>query len=151
MFKVYLAGPIGGLSYEEATNGWRKHAKERLEASGLIRAYSPMRYKEALSAGEFLARARYDFPLATPHGILERDHYDVMSSDLLLVNLAGSTKVSIGTMVELGMAYAYRKPMVFVNDRVDAAHYGPFIQALSKFNYNDLDKAIDASIQILCP
>lgn len=148
MLKVYLAGPIGGLSYEEATNGWRMRATSILSDSR-IRVYSPMRYKEALAGTECLDDQKYDRPLTTPPAILARDTYDVRSADILLVNLAGSKRVSIGTMVELGIAHALNKPMVIVNDAVNPVHSGPFIDALSVFRFTDLDEACYACKQIL--
>ena len=44
---VYLAGPIRGLSYDEARK-WRIEAAKRFEEVG-IRSFSPMRNKEQIS------------------------------------------------------------------------------------------------------
>lgn len=71
-----------------------------------------MRYKSYLSADSVIADVYETHPLSTLQGINLRDHNDVQRSNGLLVNLTGADRVSIGTMIELGWADAYRKPVV---------------------------------------
>jgi len=47
LMKVYLAGPITGLSYEKAVD-WRRYAQIVLLEEGDIVAVSPMRSKDYL-------------------------------------------------------------------------------------------------------
>ncbi|MHA4893061.1 hypothetical protein, partial [Enterococcus faecium] len=51
--KVYLAGPIGGLTVNEATD-WRHRATYMLAKHGLD-AYSPMRSKNFINDGQPLS------------------------------------------------------------------------------------------------
>jgi hypothetical protein len=44
MNKVYLAGPITSLSYDE-TNSWRVWFKREITKSGRVKCLSPMRGK----------------------------------------------------------------------------------------------------------
>jgi nucleoside 2-deoxyribosyltransferase len=114
MTDVYLAGPIAGLSYGDAV-AWRAQAKRAFENAG-ITAYSPMRAKEALAGMGPLAGAwespSYD-PLS-PHSVFKRDMADIYRADVILANLAGAEKVSIGTMIELGVAHQLQIPIVVV-------------------------------------
>lgn len=133
---VYLAGPITGHTYDGCTE-WREAAKVELEReatgrlnpdammpprevlipeyrpSGIL-ALSPMRTKEHLqSTGPIPATsALYDDSY-----VVERDLMDVRRSDVILMNLLGAERVSIGTMCELGYAKALNKFTVVVMER----------------------------------
>ena len=112
--KVYLAGPITGLSYAEARNGWRVELWRMLRDD--IDCFSPMRTKDFLAGQDKLRGdpAMYDNPLATANGILTRELNDVKRCDLMIANFLGAEKVSIGTCVEFGFAYSLRKPVILV-------------------------------------
>ena len=123
-FTVYLAGPISGLSYRRAQN-WRDQAAAALKPHG-INALSPLRCKEFLSelpeigpTGENYAHMS---PLATPRGVMTRDRYDATRCDVLLVNLLGADRVSIGTVMEIAWADAKRTPIVLVMEERGNPH-----------------------------
>lgn len=82
-FYIYLAGPIRGLSYDEAV-GWREKVKQMLPRG--IETLSPMRKKEML-AGEKEIKGQYDGPLYCPRGFVTRDRFDVQRCDLVIMNL----------------------------------------------------------------
>lgn len=118
MHTVYLAGPIAGLGYADAVD-WREAVKRDLEATGIIRGLSPMRAKEYLANVErdvgFSATCEeygHLSPLSGPRGIMTRDHFDATRCDVLLVNLLGAKKVSIGTVMEIAWAWAKKTPVV---------------------------------------
>ena len=112
--KVYLAGPIKSLTYAEATD-WRVKARTQLARQGMD-GYSPMRAKHFLKDSLSISTdaAFYDNVIANPTAIVTRDRYDVMSCDMMLINVQGASSVSLGTAVEIGWADAFRKPMVMV-------------------------------------
>lgn len=116
---IYLAGPITGKSYQDARYGWRKQFVAMLESRGAghIQCHSPMRERDALQDEKFIS-ADCGYPsltgFGTSKGILTRDHNDVMNSDLVVANFLGTTSVSVGTCVEVGFAYAHRKPLIAV-------------------------------------
>jgi nucleoside 2-deoxyribosyltransferase len=92
---VYLAGPIGGLSYNEATN-WRDQAATDLAPFG-IKCLSPMRGKDYLREEAILKGTGYDDTLLSNNrAIVTRDRMDVTNCDALLMNLLGAPQVSIG-------------------------------------------------------
>lgn len=114
---VYLAGPIAGLGYDDAVD-WRDLAIADLAQSG-IKGLSPMRAKEYLRSVErdvgFSATCEeYGqlSPLSSPRGIMTRDRFDATRCDVLLVNLLGAKKVSVGTVMEIAWADQCRTPVV---------------------------------------
>jgi len=114
---VYLAGPIGGLTYGGATD-WREELTRRFAAVG-IEALSPMRGKEHLSKLDVIPSSSsptHKTPLSTPRGINTRDRWDATRCDMLLVNLLGASKPSFGTVLEIGYAVGADplKPIVLV-------------------------------------
>lgn len=150
--RVYLAGPITGLSYADGQD-WRLQAKTILSEMG-ITAFSPLRNKNYLdSIGKIPAlvdRKDVHRPLSTPKGIVTRDVHDVMSADALLVNLIGTEAVSIGTVMEIAIAYSHRKPMVLAMEP-DNIHEHPFVLEMCGFRVETLQDAIDLVGDILLP
>jgi len=116
--KVYLAGPITGLSWGEATD-WREKVKADLKEVG-ITCYSPLRAKTYLSHldgqnGHIAdSYSKEISPLSTPKGIITRDRWDATRCDVLFVNFLGAKKVSIGTVLEIAWADNSGKPIVVV-------------------------------------
>jgi hypothetical protein len=55
--------------------------------------------------------------MSKPKGLTTRDRWDAMRCDVLLVNLLGATKVSIGTVLEFGWADAMDIPIVVRDGR----------------------------------
>ena len=150
--KVYLAGAIAGLQFDSATD-WRLQAKHALRERG-IEALDPMRAKDALSSR---GRISTDFrnyeacgPFFTSRGIMMRDFNDVKMSDAAIVNLLGLTKVSAGSVMELGWYYALQKPAVVVIEREGNPHDNhPMIHEAMRFRVSTLDDAIDAVATVL--
>ena len=111
MPKIYLAGPICGLTYEGAQN-WRDYFSGKIDPR--IDCFSPLRGKEYLTIRGPLEGSYDEFPLSTDRGITVRDRNDCMGSDLVLFNMLGAQRVSIGTMVEFGWADAARVPSIWL-------------------------------------
>ncbi len=113
---VYLSGPIAGLTYDQSED-WRTRAKALLD-SDTIKTLSPLRAKEALRSVGAITGTGQEYahltPLATARGIMTRDRFDTMRSTVVLVNLFGAKKVSIGTVMEIAWADAARIPIVLV-------------------------------------
>ena len=138
--KVYLAGPIKGLSYDDATN-WREAASHDLIKHG-IEPLSPMRYKEYLSREREL-KDSYGFnPLSSDKGVITRDRWDIQRCDIVLMYLVGAEAISIGTMIEVGWANAYQKPIVAVMTLHDI-HWHGMVRECSGFIAPTLQQACD--------
>lgn len=108
--KVYLAGPISGLTYGDAID-WREQATIELARANIV-AFSPMRFKKFLDDGNEIHSGNYPNPLGTTRGIMTRDFFDVNRADLIFVNFLGTKSISIGTVMEVAWAYQLRKPVV---------------------------------------
>jgi hypothetical protein len=163
---VYLGGPIGGLSYGDATD-WRVHAQRRFHRKGII-ALSPMRWKQHLAQERVLVEG-YSHPLSSQRGLTARDRFDCKRCDLFFVNLLladVTCKVSTGTMIELGWADDGVRPIVGVMDSLKL-HDHPMVREVMPFLFTPdaerlaegldaeyrrvLDEAIDVACQILLP
>jgi nucleoside 2-deoxyribosyltransferase len=82
---------------------------------------------------------------------MTRDRYDVMSSDVVLFNLLGTTTVSIGTCIEFGWADAFRKPVVLVMEPEGNLHDHPMVREAAGYIVPTLDEAVQVLDCILNP
>ena len=145
MTSVYLAGPITGLKYGEATD-WRHQVIDELYMIG-IKAYSPMRGKEYLAklegaisgTGEEYAHLGV---LSLPRGVMTRDRFDATRCDVLLVNLLGAKAVSIGSVMEIAWADAYRIPIVCVMEERGNPHEHMMIHEAIGYRVASLEAAV---------
>lgn len=147
MKRVYLAGPITGCSFEGA-NDWRVEVSKRL-ASG-IEAYSPIRGKTFL---EGMTEIGHEYPehlMSSGRAITVRDRNDTFTADALLVNLLGATRVSVGTMIELGWADRGRTPIVLAME-ADNPHQHPMVKDVAGWIVPTLEDAIKVVNLLLTP
>ena len=152
MSLVYLSGPITGLTFQGATD-WRQHAIESLALEG-IKGISPMRAKDYLASlnapisGHGREYAKLGV-LSTPSAVLARDRFDTTRADVMLMNLLGSERVSIGTMVEIGWADAARVPIIGVMEPEGNVHDHMFVNQSIGFRVATLDEGLDIVKAIL--
>lgn len=151
---IYLAGPIAGLGYDDATD-WRIQAKARLAERG-IEVLNPMRAKHVLNGqnGGVISTNHNDYAhngtFFTAKGIMTRDSTDVRRCDAMLVNLLGAEKVSIGTVMELGWGFILPRPAVVAIEAWGNPHDGhPMLAEAMPFRVTTLDEAIDAVAVLL--
>lgn len=124
--KVYLAGNINGLTYEQATQ-WRIDATKRLCLLD-IGVFDPMRTE----ANHPKEGTICDLELVDNHlgaKVFHSDIYMINQSDIILANFqmdSSTDEVSIGTFVEIGYAWGKGKHIIVIsNDRRICKH--PFI------------------------
>lgn len=114
---VYLAGPIFGVSFDDATE-WRALVKARF-APG-IKGVSPMRGKEFLRGEKKIGSSYETEPIAgaaTP--VAARDFFDVAHADLLFAYLpraVSEKRPFCGTLLEIGAAIQAGTLVVLVSD-----------------------------------
>ena len=147
MKTVYVGGPIAGMTLQEATE-WRIEVCNKL-ADHDIGARFPV--LNAVKPTEVYNTQGYDTSaLVKPRGIIMNDRWCVQNSDLILMNLLNSKRVSIGSMVEYGWADAYRKPIVTVM-KLDGnnPHDHAFVKELSGFIVEDLEEAVHVILGVL--
>lgn len=153
---VYLAGPIEGLTYSDAT-AWRGYAKTELDKYGIV-GLSPMRAKAFLRDGKNisdsygqtkLAATEEQLALSNDKGITTRDRMDIMRSDLVLMNLLGARTVSIGTMIEAGWSDAYQIPIILVIESDRNVHEHGMLREISGFRVDNLESGLSLVKTIL--
>lgn len=118
--RVYLAGTI---TADPKTHSWRAVALERLALAG-HRGLSPLRKKDISSFSKDGLKSS-----EPPSLFVERDEEDIKRCDVILVYTLGVetlTRQSIGTWAEVGLARAYRKPIIIVADHPMVTGY-PFL------------------------
>jgi nucleoside 2-deoxyribosyltransferase len=161
--RVYLAGPIAGLTYEEAALDWREkvyhalHGEYRTGGRGdgsslHVHCYSPMRGKVFLKGtGEVIGKQGYEaHPMSSMQGIIGRDREDVRRADLVFMNVHGAKSVSIGTTVELGWADAHKIPIVLVMDK-GGVHDHAFYKGIATYVCDSVDQGIECAKALLVP
>lgn len=146
MYKVYLAGPITGCTYDGCTS-WREFAFRELYNEGIV-GLDPMRAKDYL-ANEKCVGDDYDTPLSCSRGIMTRDHWDCIRCDVVLVNLLGATKVSIGTVMEIAWAFECKIPVVLCIEPEGNVHDHAMIREATGFRVNTLDAGLEIVKAIL--
>jgi len=158
---VYLAGPISNCSFDSVVD-WREHAIKKLPAE--ILGLSPMRGKTYLQNMQEISthvEGRTDMNenssvlhlnkiMSSSRGIITRDYNDVRRSDALLVNLAGATKVSIGTVMEIGWAKVLNIPVICVMEEGNV-HDHPMVNECIGYRCNTLDEGIELVQMLLLP
>ena len=142
---VYLSGPITGCTYEGCTD-WREYAARVLAETGIY-AISPLRAQAYLKQidGPLSGHGReflHMGVLTTPPSIIARDRFDTHRADIVLMNLLGADRVSIGTMVELGWADAARVPVVGIIEPQHNIHDHMFVNQLIGFRVATLDEGL---------
>jgi nucleoside 2-deoxyribosyltransferase len=144
MPKVYLAGPITGLSYDQGQD-WRVKATEKLADFG-VAGLSPLRAKEFLRQCGMLSGTGEEYAhlgvLATPRCVMTRDRFDATRCDVLLVNLIGATRVSIGTVMEIAWADLARIPIVVAIEPAGNPHEHMMVNEAIGFRLPSLDEAL---------
>jgi nucleoside 2-deoxyribosyltransferase len=145
-YKVYLAGPIAGLTFDDAQD-WRADVTEMLAPQ--IECYSPLRNKQFLRDHGVISTGQYTSPMATDRGIMTRDHWDCQTSDAIFCNLLGTTKVTIGTVMEIAWAFSYRKPLVVVMERNNNLHDHPMIREAIGYRTDSMNEAIAITRAVL--
>lgn len=155
MIRCYLAGAITGLSYNGCTD-WRQEAIAYLEKYG-VQGLSPLRGKEYLK-DETSISDNYDnhekklyATMSGQRGIYARDKFDCERADLVLVNLLGAQRVSIGTVMEIAWAAGAKKPIVLVMEAEGNIHEHSMLREACAFRVETLAEALHVTTAILAP
>jgi len=148
---VYLCGPISGLSYDDARDGWRRRVATELERAG-VGCLSPMRFKDYLSSESSLAAAGYaGHVLSTPRGIVARDRYDTQRCDLVFCNLLGAERVSIGSMIEFGWCDSMRIPLLVCMEDEGNLHDHAMVREIADYITPTVEAGVAVVRAILTP
>lgn len=146
MKKIYLAGPISGLDYSGAQH-WRDWFSNTINPR--IECFSPLRGKDFLIKHVIIEGSYPNNPLATDQAITARDRNDCMGADLVIFNLLGAKRITIGTMIELGWADANRVPAILVMEKEGNPHDHPMVRQATQFRVNNLQDALTIAETVL--
>ena len=155
---VYLSGPITGYDYKGCTD-WREFAVQWL-MDNQIDAFSPLRWQKYRLQGEEAILDNYpDDPFNTKAAITHRDRWDTQRCDVMLANLQGATRISIGTIMEIAWADSVGKPIVAVLDPSDkpgfwwdmGIHKHAMLQDCLPYKVSDLQEGLDLVRRLLMP
>lgn len=150
---IYLAGPISGLTHDEARYGWRQKFNTLLLPH--IFARSPMRGKEFLKEAGVLTSTGERYPehaLSTPEGITTRDYNDVITSDAMVAcYLESGNRPSLGTAAEFGYAWAKQVPIIVIGpaDEVNVKHL--MLRRMAGYRVDTLEEGATIINHLLTP
>lgn len=142
--RIYLSGPICGLTFRECTE-WRHKVRDRLEDYAEI--LDPMRDVESDTPDTVIfdgsgSESTADPSLMTDRGIVVRDYTDTVTSTILIVNLLKAKEKSIGTIAEISWAWQSRIPLIVIMETLGNPHEHPFIREMASFRVNTIERAI---------
>lgn len=147
MKTVYLAGPIAGCNKGEA-NDWRKYVQDHLEGYN-IRGISPLRCEPLI--GERYSVGYADPKFGTARAIGSKNFADVQNCDMTLCYFPAEIvekRPSYGTVLELGWAFALRRPTIVVTD-LKALSDHPVVSTCAGWLLTELDEALEVITGIL--
>lgn len=136
--KVYLAGKMSGLTYEQM-NSWREKATDilKMKSDYRIHTENPCHY--------------YNFELDpttfTDKECKEFDLWLVKNCDIILVNFEYPD--TIGTAIELELASRWHKPVIAFNGNKETVH--PWMQLCITKWCNTMEEAIEHILDFYVP
>lgn len=132
--KIYLAGKMTGLSYEDMQE-WRFEFKDRVnkyvKASGItyrVNVFNPCDYYNPLSNEHKSDREAMEF-----------DIYNLKKSDIVVVNLYNQD--SIGTCMEVAIARDNGIPVIGLYEDKDELH--PWLEECCTRICNSMEELVD--------
>lgn len=146
-YLLYMTGPIGGCTYDKATE-WRDDFTQMLAGYAGVKCLSPMRGKDYLVNDMSIDSVEYSTPSSCPKGVYTRDRWDSMRCDLMVANLLDAKKVSIGTIIEWGWANSRGTPIIMVMED-DNIHNHILIKGAPGFRVKTLEEAAELAKAIL--
>lgn len=139
MTKIYLAGPVTGLTYEEAS-AWR------IEFSSLLPlqmvALNPIGSETHLISAEVIPASSPGHPISNARSLVAKCRHMVQSCDVLVANLLGAKQMSPGTVVEIGWADCLRKPILLIMENEGNPHDRPLVTELAGWRVQSLPDAL---------
>ena len=149
MSRVYLAGQITGLTYDGAED-WREQAREMLAGHG-ITAFSPLRGKSFLRDMGVIEDSQEARTISSAKGLTARDREDVRRADAVLMYLPDDARISIGTMIEVGWADAWRVPVVLVITPGSLYATHPMVRECVAYTAHTLAEGVSLTVALLLP
>jgi len=118
---IYLAGPVGGLTEEEA-KGWRKQFADDLKFYAEVKGISPLRAEPPTDGSYDIQNSANsgDECWGSPRAVASKNYFDVTHCDIVVAYLPSK---SLGTVVEMAWAFEMGKSVILVSDVPDIADH----------------------------
>ena len=142
---VYLAGPIAGLTEDEATT-WRHEV--RLQLPHNVIGISPLRCEPIEEGMTYTTPGAVDKMWSDPRAINAKNWLDTESADLVLAYLPkemNDRRPSIGTIIEIGLIIGLKKPLIVVSDDKQIMDH-PLIECNAAWRLDNLEDAVEVII-----
>lgn len=145
---VYLAGPIGGMTWEEASR-WRTQVSSVLSP---LTCLSPLRDHadgRSLRNSHHVTDGGRDSPEGQASAIpfeelFLRDHDDCcFQAQFVFFNYLGAKKPSFGTNSELAWCHALQIPRVVVIEDEGNPNQNPFLELQFQNRFNNIADAVN--------
>lgn len=148
---VYLAGPIEKELFLTNPHSlvWRQEATALFEARDeMWDIKDPCEGKWQFNESEQMVYVRNDLNQFhyNSYRIFTKDIADLASSDIFLGNFSQMFSFSVGTLFELGFAYAQRIPIVLIASASQVEH--PFLKESADIVVSTVTEAVDACIYL---
>ena len=148
MYTVYLAGPISGLSYEECM-AWRTYVSSELKPR--IIGINPLRAKSYLKDTSIIEDSYEHISLSSSRGLTTRDYFDCNRADIIMVNLLGAKRTSIGTCMEIAWGKMLQKPIILIMEPSGNPHDHAMIRESINYWVTTIEEAIHIAKCVLIP
>lgn len=149
--KIYLIGPITGVSYENA-QGWRTRLSSRLLPD--IKCIQPM-----FAERELLSQSTDPIPSHNPgelmsdaHALLVKDRFYCRSADIVYARFLGATAISRMSIGEVFWADAFGKPIILGLERSGNPNDDARIRAMTPWvvdNDEDAEEVIRGLLEAI--
>ena len=137
--KIYIAHPISGGSATEVYK-WFDDTANTLMNFGFD-VMSPLLGKGHLRTELKFRAEGYNHPLSTNHAIYERDKWMCERADVVLTDLSGTERVSIGCMMEMAWAAAAGVHTICVMPK-ENVHRHAFVLEAADIVFETFDEAM---------
>lgn len=108
-----------------------------------------MRNKEYLKDETDIDSVEYTDPLSCPKGVYARDRWDALRCDLLVVNLLGAKKPSLGSVMEIAWANSKGTPIIIVMEEEGNVHDHILVNEACGFRVSNIKTARQLAASIL--
>lgn len=146
-YLVYAVGPVTGLGFDQA-NEWREYADEKLQPR--IRIINPLRGQRQWVKTSIILECDNDHSRTSAPALARYSKFDVKRCDAILANFLEAQMVSRLSLVEIGWANAFDKPIVVVMEK-DNIHYHEVFVDICGIVVKSLDEGIEILKTLLYP
>jgi nucleoside 2-deoxyribosyltransferase len=130
---------MSGMTVQEAQS-WRNYITSNLPKE--FKILSPLRGQVPLKEDRTIESSYCNSLFCSQRAITSRDRNDIMQSDVMILNLLGAKRVSIGSIFEAGWADMRRIPIILIMEKSGNVNDHPILREVASWIVPTLDKAL---------